>query len=316
MNNQPLRCGIIGTGAFAQEHARVIAESSAIDLAAACDSDEEKCKSYADQWRTSAHGTVDALLESEHLDVIALTTPDATHGALIQEVIGHVRAPTVCITEKPLCTKKHELDAIERMLSDHTTQLVVNHTRRYAGAFDTLKDRIDAGEFGDLLSVTWTYYAGWFCNGVHIVDTLRMLLGELQCTDAILGGIDRHEDDPLLNVTLRADRHPNAGIELVGIPEHPHQQFECILLFNNGRIRIQWDDIFLDALGEDFKGARPLEFREHVKAESSPVALRNLYHLASRYIGDDNPEILNRSGFAVASGTMETLFSAQSIAHG
>jgi hypothetical protein len=215
------------------------------------------------------------------------------------------------IVEKPLCVSRAELQELQQLQQGHSTKIVTDHTRRFTTAFEKARAALDAGELGTtLLSGHFWYYGGWMHLGVHFVDTLRMLLGELQCTDASLQCVDRYTEDPLLAVTLTPSAHPKAQIVLEGIPEHPYKIFEGELLFDKGRMRILWSDVFLDIAVEDTYS--PALFPQKKFADNGITeSLQTLYTLSSNYVRNGDTEVLSRSGFATASGTMNILFDAR-----
>jgi myo-inositol 2-dehydrogenase/D-chiro-inositol 1-dehydrogenase len=309
MKGSTLRCGIIGAGSFAHAHGEAIAAAPTVSLAAVSDVDRERARAFADKWGGRAVADADSLL-AEGLDIVTIASPDETHATFIAEIVQHPRAPRLVIVEKPLCTSAKELEGVAAALGGKKTRLVVDHTRRFNAGFQQLKGRIDAGEFGKILSVHWQYYAGWLHIGVHAVDTLRMFLGELACTRAVQKSVDRYADDPLLDVTLESRACPEARIFLEGLPEHPYKIFEADMRFSAGRIRIQWEDVFIDRTEED-SYAPTLRFREHFTVEPVAKALEHLYEGSAVLLRAGDERILDLAGFETARATMEILFSAR-----
>jgi len=191
----------------------------------------------------------------------------------------------------------------------------VDHSRRFLPGFQKLQRMIQARELGELLSVHWRYYAGWLRNGVHIVDLLRMLFGECTCLAANVKCVDRYPHDPLLDVTLKSERFPKASILLEGVPEHPYQILEGECFFTGGRLRVHFDDVFIDRLKPGYAGAKSLEFDEHMKAESALDALKNLYAAGAAFLIKGERQALDSANLAEARATMQILFDARTKAN-
>lgn len=310
---KPVHIAIIGTGAFAQSHAKALARPGDVKLAGVCDIDPARLAAFAKEWKSPGYERWEDLLEKESPDIVTIATPDETHARLIQDIVKHPSAPRLIIVEKPLCVSEKELRALETLMKKTKTAVAVEHSRRFNAGFVQLKTMIEAGELGTFTGAVWRYYAGWFHVGVHAVDTLRMLLGELECVFAEQQGVDRYETDPLIRAKLKSQRFPQAEIFLEGIPEHPYKIFEAELRFAKGRIRIHWEDIAIDRAKDDTY-APALFQSQTLKAEPVEEALHTLYALSARFLKDNDLKLLEMSGWAAAHGTMQILFEAQRLA--
>lgn len=299
-----LRVAIIGAGAFAATHAEAIAASGDVTLSAVCDIDNKRAKAFANTWNAVPYTTLDAMLITEKPDIVTITSSDESHAILIKETLSHRAAPRLVIVEKPLCITESELSDLALFLADKKKRLVVDHSRRFNAGFMELARMIGNGETGKLTSIRLRYYAGWFHIAVHAVDTLRMLIGEIECTGATSGPVDRFPNDPLLDATFRSKRFPDASIVLEGIVEHPVKIFDAVLVFEKATIGFCWDDITVERNGET----------EKRKADAIGVALNKLYGMSADMIRTDDRKLLDSAGFDVARGTMDVLFAAKRLA--
>ncbi len=308
-----LRAAIIGTGSFSTSHAAALAASPDITLAGACDIDPVRLAAFGKEWKCEEYATWEKLLEHESPDIVTIATPDETHARMIKDVASHTHAPRLIIVEKPLCMSEEELRDLEASIPTVKTMIVVEHSRRFNAGFMELRTLIESGELGTFTGGLWHYYAGWFHVGVHAVDTLRMLLGELQCVSAKKQSVDRYEQDPLLRAELKSVQFPEAEIILEGIPEHPYKIFEAELRFSKGRIRIQWENIAIDRAEQDTY-APALFQSETKKAEPIEKALSRLYSISAALLSKNDTKLLDIAGFAEARGTMDILFEAKRLA--
>lgn len=310
---EPLRCGILGAGKFAATHAAVLTRLPFARLAAVCDTDQQRCREFAERWGGQPCADLPTLLR-EHLDLLLIATPDSTHTSMLQSALSLPNPPPMVIVEKPLCVAPEELHLLVSLVPQHRTRVIVEHSRRFNGGILRLRNLLHAQELGHLLSVHWTYYAGWFHTGVHAVDTLRMLLGECACTGAKRTGRGRNADDPLLHVTLAATELPNVPITLAGAPDTPYEIFEAEFVCSAGRIRIQWNDVFIDRTQKGTY-APMLWFSEHLTLDPIEDALTQLYSSCHAALRGERSPLLEGTDFAAACGTMEILFAATAKAH-
>ncbi len=305
----PLRCGVIGTGAFAATHAQAIARSPLMSLAAACDIDRAHAQAFTERWGGTLCNDQTALL-GEQCDIVIICSPDATHAGIITAIMNDAKAPPVLITEKPLCTAHEQLRTLAEVVIGKKTHLIVDHTRRFNAAFIRLHDLIDSKVFGALRSIHWRYYAGWLHIGVHAIDTLRMLIGECRCIASVDKGTDRAPNDPMLDVTLASERFPDASIVFEAVPEHPYALFDAEFFFQQGRIRIVFDDIFIDRISASTAGRQYLMFERHERADDTVTALLRLYEQCAALLATGDRKVLGAASFAAAQGTMEVLLEA------
>ena len=180
--------GIIGTGRIAGlfdtanskessfSHAKVYTEIKNMDLVAACDSDEKRLEKFCKVWNIKEKfSNVEELLEKKKLDIISLCTPNDTHFLLMKTILKHDNRPRVLFVEKPICITREELTGIKKLLSKGDTKLIVNHIYRFNPALLKVKSMIEEGQLGNIVLIRAIYYGGLLNNGVHVVDTLRIL---------------------------------------------------------------------------------------------------------------------------------------------
>ena len=147
MENSKFKCGIIGTGSFAEVHSQAAEENSATTLAGVCDIDPQRSGDFALKWNSQSYGSVTDLLSDTEPDIVAICSPDETHAGIAKEVIEHTNAPRVLIIEKPLCTSTEQLNMLASLPQDKT-RIVVDHSRRFNSAHQKLKKMIENNELG------------------------------------------------------------------------------------------------------------------------------------------------------------------------
>lgn len=149
------KLAIIGAGNIARVHAMACAEIEGVSLFAACDSDGERARAFAEAWNMPAHfDSVEALLETRP-DVVAICTPHLSHPALIKQV---AKAGIDCMVEKPLAVDLQSARAAVEAVRQAGTRLGVIFQRRYWPAAQRLKAAIEDGRLGRIVQAECTVH--------------------------------------------------------------------------------------------------------------------------------------------------------------
>lgn len=133
-----------------------------------------------------AYESLDQLLEAGDVDGVLIATPSPSHVDVIEKVAS-AGLPILC--EKPCGTRPDETRRAARIVSDAQVPLQVAYWRRFVPELLDLRERISAGQFGEVLTVVcmqWdgsppagrfrTGSGGIFVDmGVHEFDQARWL---------------------------------------------------------------------------------------------------------------------------------------------
>lgn len=156
-------------------HAGAYLKDGRFTLQTVCDLDLPRAEEFKKRWQVlSATGNLDEVLGARH-DVVSLCTPDATHFALIRELIGRSCCRTI-LAEKPLALTLPETEEVARLSRDSGVNVVVNFQRHFDPCHEELR-RTVAADPARLLSGSALYIKGLEHIGVTMIDTLLFLLG-------------------------------------------------------------------------------------------------------------------------------------------
>ena len=184
-----LRVLVIGCGRIGSEfsrlakltgihsHAEAYAKHPRTELVAVVDADARKARAAGRLWGVpSATDPLQAARDFQP-DLVSLCTPDETHFQLACDLVkqGGLRA---LLVEKPLALKASEAAELVRLCRRHNVALAVNYLRRFAPAFQQVRDELSAGKHGKLVLARFTYGKGLLHNGSHALDLLRFWFGE------------------------------------------------------------------------------------------------------------------------------------------
>ncbi len=187
-------CGWMGAGTALnpdtvgiQSHAGAMAAHPGAELIAVCDADHERANSAArDFGPCKVFTNPQKLLEAEMPELVTISTPDETHANLVRLALSAPSTRAILV-EKPLAMTTDEARAVAREAEARGVLLAVNYSRRYCPAFQSLRDEIRNGEFGDIQQVSGYYGKGIVHNGTHWIDLLRFLVDDVKIAEVLPG---------------------------------------------------------------------------------------------------------------------------------
>lgn len=171
------RTAIVGTGSRGQLYLRGVVDRAHIPgnaVVALCDSNEGRIKLYnrllqeLGQPQAAEYGEQDfeKMLDDEHVEVLVVTTVDATHDRYI---IPALRRGIKVLTEKPMTTDIEKCKAILRTVKETNNHLTVTFNYRFNPVHEKVQNLIAEGKIGKVLSVHFE----WLLNTVHGADYFR-----------------------------------------------------------------------------------------------------------------------------------------------
>lgn len=147
----PIRIGIIGTGAISQVvHLPILAERDDVDLVAVADSDVHKAEVLSRRFSVPVVMDPKDLIHFDELDALVLCTPNDTHEEM---AIDALEAGKHVLVERPLAVTSagaaRVVDAAERA----GRVLSVGMPHRYRPEVVALRSFVEGRELGDLYAV-------------------------------------------------------------------------------------------------------------------------------------------------------------------
>ena len=214
-----MRVALIGAGDFGGHVTEIINRLPELELAGVADLDPERARRLAHDHGVPAWTDHGRLLAECHCDAVAVVTPHSTHRDI---VVAAARAGRHVFCEKTMAITVADCHEMIAAASAAGVKLMVGHKRRLRPAFAEMKDLLGSGEFGRPIAVNVAGYfaerqTGWWnrralCGGllywagVHDVDTLRHLLGEVASVQAVIGPKlhpELAEQEDSISVTMR-----------------------------------------------------------------------------------------------------------------
>ena len=169
--------------------------SDRFDLVGLCDLDEGRLREAAEEYQVSTtYASADAMLSDLQPDVFCFVTQPDTRLALVQLAAKHgVKAIAF---EKPMATSLREAWAITSLCREHNIKAVVSHQQKYLTSMQQLKQIVDRGEIGEVMTVRATTLAWLSQLGTHYMDYIIWANGGSRAKWAVghIHGKDKLDD--------------------------------------------------------------------------------------------------------------------------
>ncbi|GAB3479768.1 Gfo/Idh/MocA family protein [Azotobacter salinestris] len=151
------------------------------------------------------------MINEANLDALVLAGPHNLTREIIEFSADKIK---FFLIEKPVAHNSAEIIKIKKILQEHNCTALIGHHRRFSPKVQELKRIIASGAIGNVISfdsvwcikkndeyfnndeANWRIHAAkgggpLAINGVHEIDTVRFLFGEIGLTKAILGKSNR-----------------------------------------------------------------------------------------------------------------------------
>jgi predicted dehydrogenase len=132
-DGQPLRVGVVGTGALGRHHVRILASLPGAQLVGIHDARPEVAAALAAEHGTRAFDSAEAL--AEHVEAVVLAVPTTEHARLGERLLGR---RLHLLVEKPIAATLAEADALVAAAERAGRTLAVGHVEFFNPAVQTL----------------------------------------------------------------------------------------------------------------------------------------------------------------------------------
>ncbi len=151
-----VRVGVIGCGWFGSAHARVYRTIGEAELLAVMDVREDAARKLAEIYHVNHYTSIEEMIRKESLDAVSIAV---TPQYLYQATKEAMMAGSSVIVEKPVVTNKEELEDLEAVVKKSDGIFMPGFIEIFSPAVKVLKDFLDKGSIGNLLSI-WSRRVG------------------------------------------------------------------------------------------------------------------------------------------------------------
>lgn len=228
------RVGVIGGGAMGQHHIRIYSEMKDVELVGICDTDRNRAISLANSYNTTSFFDHRELLKQE-LDAVSVVVPTTLHYSVAMDIID---SGTHLLVEKPIADTLENADKMIHAAHDSKVKLMVGHIERFNPAVAKLKEIVDSGMLGKIVSIS-SRRVGPFNPrirdvgiimdlGVHDIDVISYLYGKKINEVYTIAGKDIHSFEDHASILLRCDTNLSGMVETNWLTPHKIRNLTAI----------------------------------------------------------------------------------------
>lgn len=288
-----VRLAVIGLN-FGRNHAANIAQGKMnAELVAVVDLNPA-FKEMAEKLGTHYYSTHTEMLEAEKPEGVIIAVPPKFHTSI---AIDCMKAGADVLVEKPITLTAEEADEIIKTAENLGRKVLVGQHHRFDPTVRRTRERIQSGEMGKLIGFhifgtlpkpDW-YYAQDYKkiralgggtvanNGIHDVDRLRFICGDVEAVHAMKGNAFRgFEVEDTAAVAIKC-KNGVVGTYYISDCSHPLSEFTDTYFAEKGTMRFKCSSFYAQSgfytyqegeLGEGF------DYRERIRdirTEQIPV---------------------------------------------
>ena len=212
-----IRVGVIGAGAMGQHHVRIYSEMENVELVGISDVSDARVKELSEKYDTKGFTDYNELL-AEGLDAVSIVVPTTLHMPVGLDVIA---SGANLLVEKPIADSLENAEILTRAADDAGVKLMVGHIERFNPAVTKLKEIIDSGLLGKIVSISARRVGPYNPRirdvgvildiGVHDIDVISYLYSKRVNEVYSIAGADIHSFEDHAVIVLRYD-HEFSGI--------------------------------------------------------------------------------------------------------
>ena len=148
--------GLIGAGKIGSLRAHLAATSPVVNFFAISDIDAERARAVAQQNEAAFHTSDNReVIEHAQVDALIVSTPEGEHTDAICMAL-EIGKPV--LVEKPIALTLSDADRIMESKAKGSAELYIGYTQRIRRKFLAIKEHIDAGRLGEVMTARMTIY--------------------------------------------------------------------------------------------------------------------------------------------------------------
>jgi UDP-N-acetyl-2-amino-2-deoxyglucuronate dehydrogenase len=242
IGNRRVRIAVVGCGRISANHFGAIEKhKDRIQLVAVCDTDPTVLRAVEAKHGVTGFGSLQELLRSVEVDVVALCTPSGLHP---QQAIEVARAGRHVMTEKPMATRWADGLRMVRECDEAGVHLFVVKQNRRNATLQLLKRAMEKRRFGRLHMVTinvfwsrpqayydsakwrgtWEFDGGALMNQAsHYIDLVDWLIGPVESVQAYVATLARDiqvEDTATVGIRWRSGALGSVNVTMLTYPRN------------------------------------------------------------------------------------------------
>jgi len=300
-----IRVGVIGAGAMGQHHVRIYSEMENVELVGISDVSDARVKELSEKYDTKGFTDYNELL-AEGLDAVSIVVPTTLHMPVGLDVIA---SGANLLVEKPIADSLENAEKLTRAADDACVKLMVGHIERFNPAVTKLKEIIDSGLLGKIVSISARRVGPYNPRirdvgvildiGVHDIDVISYLYSKRVNEVYSIAGADIHSFEDHAVIVLRYDHEFSGIVETNWLTPHKVRNLTVI-----GVSGVAYLD-YIDQTVELHDG----EWIRKAKVEKAEPLKRELEHFIDSISNGTKPVTSGEDGIHVLEVAMAAIKS-------
>ena len=247
---------IIGYGRIAKNHLQAVSQlRERLNLVAVCDLNP-KTLSEMREANVNKYETIQELVQSEKLDIVAICTPSGLH---CEQALYFAKRGIHVITEKPMATRWEDGLLMVRTFQEKELYLFVVKQNRFNPTVKALKRACEEKRFGKIHMVsvnvfwnrpqryydqaswrgTWEMDGGALMNQAsHYVDLLEWLIGPVELVQALSSTYRNIEVEDTIALNLKMRNGAIASMNVTMLTHNKNFEGSITIIGENGIVRL------------------------------------------------------------------------------
>ncbi|WP_424359177.1 UDP-N-acetylglucosamine 3-dehydrogenase [Methanocella sp. MCL-LM] len=229
-----MRIGVIGAGAMGQNHIRTYSQMKDVELVGIADVDKQRIEALSKQYNTKGFTDYNELLK-QNLDAVSIVVPTTLHR---QVALDAIHAGTNILVEKPIADTIENAQAIVYAAEAQGLTLMVGHIERFNPAVLKMKQIIDSGKLGKVVSISTSRVGPYNPRirdvgvildiGVHDIDIVSYLYNSRVTDVYAIAGKEVHSLEDHASMFLRYEGDRAGVVEVNWLTPHKTRKFAVI----------------------------------------------------------------------------------------
>lgn len=266
-----MRIGVIGAGAMGMNHIRTYSQIPGVELVGIADVDKKRLDILSKEFNTEGFLDYRDLLKRS-LDGVSIVVPTTLH---MKVAIEAINSGTNILVEKPISdTIKNAEDMVCRARDENLT-FMVGHIERFNPAVIKMKDIINSGELGKIVSISTRRVGPYNPRirdvgvildiGVHDIDVISYLYNSPVQEVYTIAGNEIHPFEDHASILLRFSDDRAGIVETNWLTPHKTRNFTVI-----GKDGVSFGDFMEQKISihdKDWTKDAKIEKKEPLKSE-------------------------------------------------
>ena len=242
-----INIAVIGTGYWGKNLVRAFSNTRSTTLYACCDADTGQLQRIRQSHPgIQPYTSVDALLQDDAVDAVAIATPSPTHYAVAKSAL---EAGKHVYVEKPLTLQSQEADHLISLAKKHNRRLMVGHLLLYHPAVSKLKELITSGDLGEIyyvyaqrlnLGIVRQEENAWWSLAPHDISMVLHMFDQTPTVVSARGeGYLRHDNQDVVFANLQFQDRRMGQIHVSWLDPHKMRKITVV----GSRKMVVFDDM-------------------------------------------------------------------------